>query len=339
MKADVLLDARATRRMSIGMTAYARQLAARLPRVAPDLRFEVFECGENFGLEEQVRLPLRALVSRARLVHFLSIYVPLVTPRPHIVTVHDLIHLRFPQYFKRSVGPYYATVVRWACRRAARVITDDDRTASDLVRFLGVDAASIRVIPLGIDDIYLGDAEPAPALRPYLLYAGNHREHKDLATLISAWRAVAAERDVDLCLTGDNDLGAASTEPAAHGAVRFLGHVDAAGLARLYRGAAAYVHPALCEGFGLPMLEAAAAGARIVACSDALPGVLASYADTFAPRDVPALAALLRGALDRPLPRERRSEIRSAARAYTWDRCAVATAEVYRDVLAELGSR
>jgi glycosyltransferase involved in cell wall biosynthesis len=337
--AQVLLDARTTRRMSVGMTAYANELAARLPRVAPDLGFEVYRRGGNFGFDEQIRLPLHIQGSAASIVHFLSLYAPLVRPRPFTITIHDLIHLRFPQYFKRSVGPYYATVVRSACARAARVITDDPRTAVDLEQLLGVDPRKTRVVPLGVDDVFLNDAEPEAAARPYFLYAGNHREHKDLPTLVGAWRALPEQYEVDLYLTGEDDDAGLRGAGRREGALRFLGEVSPERLARLYRGASAYVHPALREGFGLPMLEAACAGTRVIACADALPRVLQGNADVFAPRDVVGLGRLLQAALEAPLSDEQRGALRIAARAFTWDRCAAATAEVYREMLADLGSR
>ena len=83
-------------------------------------------------------------------------------------------------------------------------ITDDDATVPLLVRYAGVDPARVRVIPLGID---VPDPLPAPLVRPrpYLLYAGNHRPHKDLATLVAAWASLPAGDAVDLVLTGDDE--------------------------------------------------------------------------------------------------------------------------------------
>lgn len=336
-RADVLLDARITRRMSAGMIAYSRQLALRLPQVAPDLHFALFERGENFDFAEQVRLPLAILQERPRMVHFLALYAPLVRPRPYAITIHDLIHLRFPQYFKRSVGPYYRTVVRSACAQALRVIVDDPRTADDLERFLGVNRAKVRVVPLGVDDALLAPAEPEPSSRPFFLYAGNHREHKNLSTLATAWQALPQQLEADLFLTGDADVPELAELERPGGVVRFLGAVTPERLARLYRGAAAYVHPALCEGFGLPMLEAAAAGARVVASSEAVPAVLADVSEQFAPYDAPKLTGLLAEALLHPLDDAQRRARSETARAFTWDRCAATTAEVYREMLAEVG--
>ena len=103
--ARIGLDARLTRQLSIGMKTYARELLARLPRVAPELTYVTFKHGENFGWAEQVVLPFALRRARLDLVHFLSQYVPLILPPRFVVTIHDLIHLRFPQYFKSKVHP------------------------------------------------------------------------------------------------------------------------------------------------------------------------------------------------------------------------------------------
>ncbi len=124
-------------------------------------------------------------------------------------------------------------------------------------------------------------------------------------------------------------------ERRARGAIRCVGDVDADRLARLYRGAVAYVHPAWFEGFGLPMLEAAAAGTPVIAAEESLPAILAPYARTFPVRDAQRLGALLQRALEQPPADEERERQRAAVRSYTWDGVAAATAEVYRDALEE----
>jgi glycosyltransferase involved in cell wall biosynthesis len=337
--ADVALDARLTRQMSVGMRAYAQELVARLPRVAPDLSFRTVGRGENFSLEEQVRFPLELARARPRLTHFLSLYAPLFAPRRFAITIHDLIHLRYPELFKAKVGPYYRVAVRSLCARAERVITDDWRTVADLERFLGVPPAKVRVIALGVDDAFLGEVAPEQAPRPYFLYVGNHRPHKDLTTAFAAWEALPGELEADLVVTGADDLAPEAHRPVrGRGALRFAGDLERGRLAAAIRGATALVHPAWCEGFGLPMLEAAALGTRVLACADAVPGVLRPYVGVFAARDVRALRDLMAGALSGSggLDLER---ARSFARTQTWDRCAAATAEVYREVLAESRSR
>jgi glycosyltransferase involved in cell wall biosynthesis len=332
---DVALDVPRTRHISAGMQAYASELAARLPRMAPDLTFAEFSHGTSFGFEEQIALPLRLRRAHPRLVHFLSMYAPYFAPRPFALTIHDLIHLNFPAFHKRRVVPYYTLVVRSLCARAARVITDDERTVEDLERYLGVPPPKVRVVPLGVDDVFLSDAEPELAPRPYFIYAGNHRPHKDLGTLLAAWAALDPAVEVDLYLTGSDDLPGVRPE-RARGRLLFLGDVDSQRLARFFRGSVALVHPALREGFGLPLLEALCAGTHVIACGDAVPRPLVPYVDLFPARDALSLSALMRRALAAPRASE---AARRFARTLTWDRCAAKTAEVYREVLEQSPGR
>ncbi len=332
-RVDVALDLARFRQMSAGMRAYAEELAVRLPRVAPDLTFAALPREAALDMAEQISLPLELRRLRPRLVHFLSVYAPLLAPRPYVITIHDLIHLRFPAYFKRSVGPYYATVVRAVCAGAARVITDDERTVEDLERYLRVPAAKVSVVALGVNDAFLAPPPPEPPAVPYFLYVGNHRPHKDLPTLFAAWEALDPALEVDLLLTGPDDLDAGPARPRrARGRLRFLGDVPSGRLPGLYRNALALVHPALCEGFGLPLLEAAAVGTAAIVCADAVPAILRPYVDVFPPRDVRTLGRLMARAASEPAARE---GARNFARTLTWDRCAERTAEVYRKVLQE----
>lgn len=334
----VVLDGRLTRQMSVGMKTYTRELISRLPRAAPDLEFLTLTEGANFGWMEQIELPRAIRRARAGLAHFLSLYAPVLAPRPYVVTVHDLIHLRFPQYFKAKVRPYYQTVVRFICLRAARVITDDARTVDDLEQFLGVNRSRVRVIPLGIQERFLAPIAPHRAERPYLLYVGNHRPHKDLATLFAAWEGLPENLAMDLYVTGKNDFGG-GLEGRAGRSRRLiaLGDVSDSHLAGYYAGAAALVHPALCEGFGLPLLEAMAARCPVVVCADAVPAELLSASLTFPARDVSALRAqLLRVLGDERLARSLVNSGRALAENLTWERCASETAAVYREVLEEI---
>ncbi len=331
------LDARLTRQLSVGMKTYVSELVGRLPRVAPQYEYVTFRKGGNFGLTEQIMLPLAMARARLNLAHFLSLYVPVLMPKRSIVTVHDLIHLRFPQYFKAKVRPYYQTVVRSACARARRIITDDERTVDDLVELLGVDRAKVRVVPLGVDQRFFAPVAAYAAARPYVLYVGNHRRHKDLATLFEAWSNLTRAYPIDLYLTGPDDFGTGlARRNAAGGEIVVLGDVSVDALHAYYAAAVALVQPALREGFGLPMLEAMAAGCPVVACEDAVPRVLMPHALGFPARNPASLSERLGQVLDDQGLRARLIEGgREIARTLTWDRCAAATAEVYREVLEE----
>ena len=326
----VAFDARETSHMSAGVLNYSRKLREWLPRVAPDIELAPVGGGDNFDLAEQIGLPLAIARSRAKLAHFPTLFVPRFVPGAYVVTVHDLIDLHYPQFVKRQVRPYLCAFVAPVLRGARAVITDDDATVDDLERFLGVDARRVRVIPLGNDDPLEGPA-PIEYPRPYLLYVGNRRPHKNLGTLIEAWSTLPAERPVDLVLSGapDDALRAAR----GPGEVIFLGDRTDQELRRWYAGAAAYVHPALREGFGLPLLEAMRNGARVVAVREAIPRVLAAHAVLVDGADAASWRAALTTLLDDPAgTRIAAAAAREATRELTWERTARLTADVYREI-------
>jgi glycosyltransferase involved in cell wall biosynthesis len=317
--------------MSAGMRAYVRELATRLPRVAPDITLKTVTRGENFSFVEQVRIPFAAM--HADLVHFPTIFAPFVLPRRYVVTIHDLIHLRFPELFGRSTSAYYKLFVQRLARRATRLIVGDPRTVEDCATFFGIDPSRVRVVPLGYDPDLLSVPARA-AVRPYFVYVGNHRPHKNLATLITAWRGLPAEIEVDLALTGSDDLREQSYDGVRR--LVFLGDLAPSETAAAIAGALALVQPSLAEGFGLPVLEALVRGIPVVAGQDAYPQMLAPFVTAFPARDVSALRACLEQAV-RPPQRMRSAaaEGETFARAYTWDRFAMEVASVYRDALGE----
>lgn len=324
-------DARETSHMSAGVLNYSRKLREWLPLVAPDVTLIAVGRGDNFDAAEQMGLPLEIVRARARVAHFPTLFVPRFIPCRYVVTVHDLIDLHFPQFVKRRVPPYVRALVAPVARAAHAVITDDEATVDDLERFLGVDARRVRVIPLGYDDPP-EPAVPAEHPRPYVLYVGNRRPHKNLHTLLAAWAALPREPAVDLVLSGapEPTLGGTYAGP---GEIVFLGERSDDDLRRWYAGAAAYAHPALREGFGLPLLEAMRNGARVVASRAAMPGVLAPHGVLVDAHDVAewrdALAAVLAGP---EAARAAAAAARAATAALTWERTARLTAGVYREI-------
>jgi len=362
----VALDARITRQMSVGMIAYVRELVRRLPLVAPDLHYiavsnadlvmppgvEQVRIAErvaaNGSIGEQVKLAgvLRQAAGDAGLVHLMSVYAPRAAPAPYVYTIHDLIHRRFPHYFKWKVRPYYALVAGPVARHAAAVITDAQATIPDLERFMRVQPDKVRVVPLGVSERFVLDDAARARLgeaarqrfglaRPYVLYAGNHREHKNLETLAAAWQLLAAPCDLVLTETYpfpfDLDRYAKSG-----GRIVRPGHVSDEDLVGLYAGCAATVQPSLYEGFGLGVLEGMSAGAPvIVAQTPALLEVAGDSAVTFPPLDAAALTKAMAHALaGGPEIDALRSRARTRSAAYTWDATARRTAEVYRTCLA-----
>jgi glycosyltransferase involved in cell wall biosynthesis len=154
-----------------------------------------------------------------------------------------------------------------------------------------------------------------------------------LPTLLRAWRALPDALAVDLVLTGpENAVLRALQRPG--GALIFTGDLDETALWARHRGAAAYVHPALREGFGLPLLEALRAGTPVIAADTAVPRVLADEVTMYPAGDVDALTAALTAVLTDAQTRERVADARARTQHYTWARTVAATAALYRELLA-----
>jgi glycosyltransferase involved in cell wall biosynthesis len=331
---DVALDARITPRMSAGIRAYVRALVEGLPRVAPDIRLHAVGRGLNFGFDEQFRLPAEIDRLAPALTHYPTIYAPIRRRRPYVAMVHDLIHLQYPQFFGRSTALFYALVAKPMLRGAALLLMSDERTAEACMDLLDVKRERCRVVPLGYDPVLLAPAATPVARRPYIMYAGNHRPHKNLSVLYEAWAGLSESIALDLVITGPADAAALARYRRPGSELRFAGTLSDAHLVAGYRAATAYVHPAFVEGFGLPMLEATVAGTPVIASTGAVPSIVAPYAKTFAPHDTLALRAALTDLAANPAPyRRRAAEGSVAVRAYTWDRFAAATAAVYREVV------
>jgi glycosyltransferase involved in cell wall biosynthesis len=367
----IALDARLTRQMSIGMKIYVRELVARLPRAAPDLQFAIFSnqrlsidqgnavlvpvsafTAGNGSVGEQLLYP-RALNSRhPDLIHYMSVYAPRFSRAPHVYTIHDLIHLRFPHYFSWKVPLYYRHVAGPVARSSRAVITDAAATVADLGAFLGVQPQCARVIPLGVSEQFaLSDDERTQRAerirarfnieRPYFLYAGNHRPHKNLQTLYAAWSEFV-HRPCDLVITEDPspDLKAERSEPqqwadGTGGKVRLTRHVDVDDLISLYAGCVASIQPSLYEGFGLSILESMASGApAVVARTPALLEVGADAVESFPPTDAAALGTIMANLLtDGEQARRLRQAGKRRAAMFNWETTARATADVYREAL------
>lgn len=359
----IALDARLTRQMSVGMKAYVRELATRLPAAAPQLHFIVF-CNEPLALPSNAAFHLvpKALavngsvgeqflyagfLARAKpdLVHFMSVYAPGRSNLPHVYTIHDLIHLRFPQYFSWKVPPYYRLVVGPTARSARFVITDARATLADLQTYLRVEPARVRVVPLGVAEAFtldeLGRTTRAAAAkqrfgldRSYFVYAGNHRLHKNIQTLVEAWRMTRAPSDLVLTEDGPFDF-LLDVEQKTDGRIVLVGHVTQDELIALYAGCSGAVQPSLYEGFGLSALEAMSAGAPvIVARTPALVELTEHAAATFLAHDAAGLAKHMDSLTTDASQREAlRAAGRKRASDFSWDITARQTAKVYGEAL------
>lgn len=200
--------------------------------------------------------------------HFPHYAVPWWAPRPFVVTVHDLIHFRFPQDFGAAKVALARRVLARAVARGARIVCVSESTRRDLVALESAAAEKAVVIGEGVSERF----KPAPppqveALRAshglgrYVLSTGDRRPHKRFDVAAEAFRLLR-ERDPSLRLAIVGERGAGATADP-EGAVR-LDYVPDEDLAALYSGAECLLFPSAYEGFGLPPLEAMACGCPVV---------------------------------------------------------------------------
>jgi glycosyltransferase involved in cell wall biosynthesis len=244
---------------------------------------------------------------------------------PQVMTVHDLAFLREPYFHTAHAARTLEGIVRAAAARCGALLAPSEETARDCRELLG--ARRVFVTPLGVDEEFFALAPGAPP-RPYLLAVGTLEPRKNFARLIRAHARSGV--DMDLLVAGgrgwlyDDVLEAARASPRA----RLLGHVPDPELKRLLAGATAFLYPSLLEGFGLPVLEAMAAG-RPVLTSDREP--LRSLAQGAAvlvdPADEEAIAEGIRRVVEAPPDGGP-----DRARRYTWAACAAATRRAYEAV-------
>ena len=192
-----------------------------------------------------------------------------------VVTVQDLTHFMVPELFAKWKRLVASEIFNRAVTSAARVVVTSRSTEADLVRRLPGVAGKIELIPLGVGEPFVGADGPLPedveALRPYLLFVGNRKPHKNLTAAIEALALLREERPaLRLVLAGHSFPGwdAARERARALGvkdALVELSDVSDERLRSLYLGCEVLLLPSLYEGFGLPVLEAMACGAPLVA--------------------------------------------------------------------------
>jgi glycosyltransferase involved in cell wall biosynthesis len=270
--------------------------------------------------------PLRRAVRLDALdaVHFpLTVTIPSPGPRvPAAVTVHDLQHELYPQFFSRAELAYRRVLYKHAVTASRIVIAISAHARETLLVRYGIDPSRVVAIPLGVDHTRL---TPGVAPRePFLLYPANPWPHKNHARLYEALALVRRTRpELGLVLTG---TGHPATLPEG---VVSRGRVSADELVELYRTASALVFPSLYEGFGLPPLEAMACGCPVAASRAAsLPEVCGDAAELFDPRSPADMARAIEAVLGDPAPYAERGLAR--AQQFSWEATARAHEDVYR---------
>lgn len=317
------------------------------------------------SLETQFFLPNRVSRARLDLMHFVAHGdAPARLKTPYIVTVLDLIPLRFAELYRAERPGWRFNLARslelQAIKGAAGIIAISDATKRDIVELLGAAPERIAVTHLAVDRSRFVSAGSVPNVetrealrqdlslpldRPLILYVGGIDPRKNVPFLLRMLEALIQRGKVrpHLVMVGGiaNDkqfpaLQAQIREARLENDISFAGHVSDADLVKYYQAVDVMVYPSLYEGFGLPVLEAMTAGCPVIAGrNSSLPEVSGSRYPLFRDNDIGAwvegVESLL---LDFGRREELRSEGLSRSGEFSWERTANATLNAYREFLS-----
>jgi glycosyltransferase involved in cell wall biosynthesis len=260
-------------------------------------------------------------------LHFpLTVMLPPVDRPPAATTVLDLQHEEHPEFFGRAELAYRKLVYGWTIKRSRILITISEHARRQLIERYALPPERVRAIHLAVEhDRFTPNGRPRG---DYLLYPARPWPHKNHKRLFDAFVQLRREHGtLRLVLTGEGNFG--STPEG----VEVRGRVTTDELVDLYRSAAALVYPSLYEGFGMPVIEAMACGCP-VACSNvaSLPEVAGAAARLFDPRSIDDIVAAVDTVLRDPQPWIARGL--EQAKKFTWETCARAHDEVYRELAA-----
>lgn len=370
MSYNIAIDARKLADFGIG--TYIRNLIAALGEIDEENRYVLFvgqrsasgmtelpanfhmvvERAPSYSLRELFALSWRLFRLRLDLYHSTHYVLPALVPCRAVVTIHDIIHLLYPEFLPNPLAFLYAQrMIRRSLTRGDRIIAVSQNTKTDLMNYFRVDGRKIRVIYSGVTPRFRHRLQPAEIdgwlqqygiERPYLLFVGNPKPHKNLDNVVKAFaRALELQPfDADLVCVGDRSgmefkVRQRAEQLGISERLHLVGHVPDEALPALYQAATLFVFPTLYEGFGLPVVEAMASGVAVVTSNtSALKEIAEGYGHLVNPLDVDEMA---RGIARCMTDTEHRESLvkRGSKRAeeFRWSRTAEQTLEVYRSAL------
>jgi glycosyltransferase involved in cell wall biosynthesis len=305
-----------------------------------------------YTLWEQLLVPRAA--KQCNLLHVPHYNVPVMHRGLLIVSIMDVIHISCAPY-RHSVRSYlYARpMLNFAARKADHIVTVSNYSKAQIVEALGISASKITVIHCGVGAEFHPEYDKQEGKsvvaklgisRPYLLYVGNLKPHKNVSTLLRALAQLQQRKKLchELVIIGDDarwkrtivdeclSLGIADQ-------VVFVPHVSQALLPKIYAAADLLVMPSNAEGFGLPVVEAMACGTPVV-CSQAasLPEVAGDAAVYFDPEEADDLAEVIERLVHSSDLRESlRAKGLRRAKQFTWQEFTRKHIELYSRFLAQ----
>ncbi len=325
-----------------GVGLYSREMLAGLAAAHPETRFDFYYRAHRYLRSRGLKFPAnsrRRLLAgplgprRADLFHALNQRLPDLPLRRAVATFHDLFVMT-GEYSTPEFRARFTAQARQAAARADAIIAVSQFTRSQVVSLLGVPASKVHVVHHGIRQLPL----PSRERQPVILSVGAIQKRKNIARLVEAFETIDPEWTLlfaGACGYGSAEILARIEASPARERIRVSGYLSPEDLAECYATAAIFAFPSLDEGFGMPILEAMAAGVPVLTSNrSALPEVAGDAALLVDPENVADLSDTLRELTRNSVLREnlaRRGALR--ARLFTWEKAVCATWEIYRNLL------
>ena len=292
-----------------------------------------------YSIQEQIKFP-HLIPKDSDLLWVPHYNIPVFYQGPLIATVHDVFHLAMPQFVGGPHKRLYAKLMfHEVAKQTKHIICVSKFTKNELIKYTGISEGKISVVYNGVDEFWSSPLEKKDRNypRPYILFVGNVKPHKNLRRLVKAFQSISSKIPQDLIIVGKKegfitgDTEVAKMAETMGNRIHFTGFVSNEELKNYYHYADLFAFPSLYEGFGLPPLEAISAGCRNVAVSD-IPVLHEIYGDAvsyFEPENVFSIASQIIHSLGNGTVSRRMCQ-----KIFNWDSCAASYAHIMEDYLS-----
>ncbi|MCB4792729.1 MAG: glycosyltransferase family 4 protein [Elusimicrobia bacterium] len=303
-----------------------------------------------YSITEQLKLPGMIENSKVDIFHEPHYNIPYFYSGKMVVSIHDLIHILFPQFLSSRAAYYYAKFfLASACEKSQRIMTISENTKNDIIKHFRVEPSKIKVIYIGINPVFKPSLELAKEVREkigkYILYVGALRPHKNVHTLVEAFNRLKKKNEIShkLVLVGNGKkdyivkiqkmIAAYSIENS----VLMPEVLNQEELRKYYCGADVFVFPSLYEGFGLPPLEAMASGCPVITSnSSSMPEVVGDAGIMTDAQDIDRLSnAIYKVISDEGLRKKMIEKGIARSKIFSYEKTVRETVNIYNDVLGK----